>query len=139
MPLHIVKLAVGVSDLAELRAVQLERRKERGFYAFYTRNLPRRQDEVLDDGSIYWVIKGYIQARQRIMGFVPILNKEGAPRHLVKISAKPIPTEMFPYRAFQGWRYLEPKDAPPDRLPGRKPDSEMPAAMMQELRELGLL
>src|SRR5262249_36241718 len=60
MALHLIKLAVGANDLADIRHFQRERRKERGFYCFYTRNQPRRQEEVLDGGSIYWVVKGYI-------------------------------------------------------------------------------
>ena len=138
MPVNLVKLAVGVGDLAELRRVQRERRRERGFYCFYTRNMPRRHEEVLDGGSIYWVIKGFIQARQRIRGFVPIVNRRGRPAVLVKLEAKVVETYSHPRRAFQGWRYLEPADVPRDRPKGAK-GSEMPAAMAQELRELGLL
>ncbi len=139
MAVHLLKLAVGVSDLAELRRLQRQRRRERGFYCFYTRNLPRRQEEVLEGGSIYWVVKGYIQARQRIRGFVPIMNRHGRPAQLVKIEAKLVPTLLQPCRAFQGWRYLETKDAPPDRPAGRARDAEMPPRMVQELRDLGLL
>lgn len=138
MALNVLKLAVGVQDLAELRAFQRERRKERGFTAFYTRNLPRRQDELLDGGSIYWVIKGYIQARQRIRGFMPIVNNHGRPAVLVKIEAKVTPTQPVPHRAFQGWRYLDPADAPRDRKKGAR-GKAMPDAMARELRDLGLL
>jgi len=132
--LHLLKLAVGVSDLAALRRLQRERARERGFYCFYTRNMPRREAEVLDGGSVYWVIKGYIEARQRIRGFVPIVNRHGRPAVLVKL----LPTQPRSHRAFQGWRYLEPDEVPADR-PKRKPGTEMPAAMARELRELGLL
>jgi hypothetical protein len=139
MALHLLKLAVGVNDLADLRKRQRERAKERGFYCFYTRNMPRRQDEVLDGGSVYWVIKGFIEARQRIRGFVPIVNRRGRPAVLVKLEAKIVPTLGQPRRAFQGWRYLTPAEAPPD-LPKRgRGSAEMPAAMARELRELGLL
>jgi hypothetical protein len=138
MTVHILKLAVGVDDLAELRKVQKQRKAERGFYCFYTRNTPRREDEVLDGGSVYWVIKGYIQARQRIRGFVPIVNRRGRPAVLVKLEAKIVPTAGQPRRAFQGWRYLDPKDAPRD-LPKGRGGKEIPPQMAQELRELGLL
>ena len=138
MALHLLKLAVGVDDLAALRRLQRERARERGFYCFYTRNMPRREDEVLDGGSIYWVVKGYIEARQRIRGFVPIVNRHGRPAVLVKLAATVILTEARPHRAFQGWRYLEPHEAPPDRPKGAK-GKDMPAAMVRELRELGLL
>ena len=138
MALHILKLAVGVGDLAELKEAQKERRKERGLYAFYTRNLPKRQDEILDGGSIYWVIKGQIQARQRIKGFLPIVNRRGRPALLVKLEAKLTPTQWRPHRPFQGWRYLEPKDAPKDLPKGGK-TTDLPPKMEAELRELGLL
>jgi len=138
MALHLIKMAVGVSDLAELRRLQKQRRKERGFYCFYTRNMPRRQEEVLAGGSIYWVIKGQVQARQRIRGFIPIINKDGERRCLVKYEAKLVPTLWRRQRPFQGWRYLLPKDAPPDRPPGTK-EGVLPPAMERELRALGLL
>lgn len=138
MALHLIKMAVGVSDFAELRRAQKERRQERGFYAFYTRNMPRRQEEILSGGSIYWVIKGQIQARQRIRGFTPIVNKDGERRCLVNIEAKLTPTLWRRQRPFQGWRYLLPENAPPDRPPGTK-EGALPPAMEKELRALGLL
>jgi hypothetical protein len=139
MALHLIKLAVGVGDLAELRKLQRERRKQRGFSCFYTRNMPRRFEEILDGGSIYWVIKGQVQARQRILGFTPIVNKDGDRRYLVKYAAIFSPTYLQPRRAFQGWRYLLPQDAPPDRPKGQARAKDMPTKMMVELRELGLL
>jgi hypothetical protein len=134
----MLKLSVGATDLADLRRFQRERRQERGFTAFYTRNMPRRQDELLDGGSIYWVIKGYIQARQRILGFLPIVNSEGVPAVLVKVEAKVTPTQPVPRRAFQGWRYLVPADVPRDRKKGAR-GAAMPDAMARALRDLGLL
>ena len=138
MTVHLLKLAVGVSDLAEMREAQRERREERGLYCFYTRNLPRRQDEILEGGSVYWVVKGMIQVRQRIRGFMPIVNRRGHPAVLVKIEAKLTPTEPRLHRAFQGWRYLEPSEAPRDLPKGGK-ISGMPPDMARELRELGLI
>ncbi|HZT52170.1 MAG TPA: DUF1489 domain-containing protein [Stellaceae bacterium] len=138
MALHLLKLAVGVSDVAELRKLQRARAKERGFYCFYTRNMPRRHEEVLDGGSVYWVIRGHIEVRQRIRGFVPIVNRRGRPAVLVKLEAKLVPTDGQPRRAFQGWRYLTPAEAPADR-PKAGRGAAMPPAMARELRELGLL
>lgn len=138
MTLHMLKLAVRVNDLAELRQLQRERAKERGFYCFYTRNMPKRSDEILDGGSVYWVIKGHIQVRQRIRGFVPIVNRRGRPAVLVKLEAKLTPTDGQPRRAFQGWRYLTAEEAPKDRAKAPR-GKEMPPAMARELRELGLL
>jgi hypothetical protein len=138
MALHMLKLAAGISDLAELKEMQKERRKERGVYAFYTRNMPKREDDILDGGSIYWVVKGQIQARQRIKGFKPIINRRGRPAVLVTFEAKLTPTQWRPQRPFRGWRYLEPKEAPKDAPKGAKAKG-LPPKMEAELRELGLL
>jgi len=138
MALHMLKLAAGVRDLAELKELQKERRKERGVYAFYTRNMPKREEEILDGGSIYWVVKGQIQARQRIKGFSPIVNRRGRPAVLVRFEAKLTRTEWRPHRPFRGWRYLEPKAVPKDLPKGGKAKG-LPPKMEAELRELGLL
>lgn len=138
MALNMLKIAAGVSDLDELKELQKERRKERGFYAFYTRNMPKREEEILDGGSIYWVIKGQIQARQRIKSFKPIVNHRGRPAVLVLFEARLTPTQWRPHRAFRGWRYLEPKEAPKDLPKGAKAKG-LPPKMEAELRELGLL
>ena len=138
MALHMLKLAAGISDLAELKEMQKERRKERGVYAFYTRNMPKREDEILDGGSIYWVVKGQIQARQRIKRFKPIINRRGRPAVLVTFEAKLTLTQWRPQRPFRGWRYLEPKEAPKD-LPKVAKAKGLPPKMEAELRELGLL
>lgn len=138
MALHMLKIAAGVGDLAELKRLQKERKRERGIYAFYTRNMPKRREEILDGGSIYWVVKGYIQARQRIKGFRPIVNRRGRPAVLVVFEAKLTPTDWRPRRPFRGWRYLEPAEAPKD-IPQSSAGGDMPPKMAAELRELGLL
>ena len=65
MPLHLLKLAVGVDDLDQLRRLRAARLAERGGNWVWTRNRPRRAEEVLAGGSIYWVIRGQIRVRQR--------------------------------------------------------------------------
>jgi hypothetical protein len=139
MALHLIKLAVGVEDVAQLRRLQKERRRERGRYVFYTRHLPRRREEILDSGSIYWVIKGHVRVRQRILGFIPVVEEDGERYCLVRYDPKAIETVWQPKRPFQGWRYLVPKDAPPDRPAHAAGDDELPPAIAQELRALGLL
>jgi hypothetical protein len=135
MALHLVKLAVGIDDLAQLRRVRAERAAERGGNWIHTRNRPRRADEVLDGGSIYWVIRGHIRVRQRVTGF-RIMREEGGRRYcVIAVDPQLVPTVPRPYRPFQGWRYLVPADAPPD-LQGREPP---PDQMLAELRALGLL
>ncbi len=139
MALHLIKLAVGVDDVAHLRKLQKERRRERGRYVFYTRHMPRRSEEILDGGSIYWVIKGYVRARERILGFIPVVEEDGERYTLVRYDPKIVETVWQPKRPFQGWRYLLPKDAPPDRPANAAAEGDLPDAMAQELRALGLL
>jgi hypothetical protein len=137
--LHLIKLAVGIDDVPHLRQVQKERRRERGRSVFYTRHLPRREAEIVDGGSIYWVIKGFVRARQRILEFIPVVEDDGERYCLVRYELKLVETLWQPKRPFQGWRYLAPKDAPPDRPRGAAPESELPERMARELRALGLL
>lgn len=139
MPLHLLKMAVGVGDLDQMRRLQKERRMERGGSWFFTRNMPRRHEELLDGGSVYWVIKGQVRVRQRILGFTPMVGEEGRRFIAVAYNSRLVPTLWQPRRPFQGWRYLLPEDAPPDRPSGLAGDDDMPLAMAQELRALGLL
>ena len=138
MTLHLIKLAVGTEDVADLRRWQRLRRKERGFSAFYTRNTPRRAVELLDGGSIYWVIKGYVRARQRLKGFTSTVNDDGQPRCVVAYDMQLMQTVLVPKRPFQGWRYREAKDAPADWA-GATVAADLPPKMVEELRLLGLL
>lgn len=138
MALNLIKLAVGAEDIADLRQWQRRRKKERGFSAFYTRNTPRRAEELLDGGSIYWVIKGYVRVRQLLKGFTSTVDDEGQPLCVVRYDMRLVPTVAVPKRPFQGWRYLEGKDAPPD-WKGSKGSAELPPKLAEELRSLGLL
>lgn len=138
MALNLIKLAVGAEDIADLRQWQRRRKKERGFSAFYTRNTPRRAEELLDGGSIYWVIKGYVRVRQLLKGFTSTVDDEGQPLCVVRYDMRLVPTVAMPKRPFQGWRYLEGKDAPPD-WKGSKGSAELPPKLAEELRSLGLL
>jgi hypothetical protein len=139
-PLHLVKLAVGVGDLDQLRRIRAERLAERGWSAVYTRNHPRRAAAVLAGGSIYWVIKGQIRVRQRVIGFRRERDDNGRGYCLIEVDPVLVPTLLRPFRAFQGWRYLPPADAPRDAPAGPDGDfSTMPERMVRELRELGLI
>jgi hypothetical protein len=144
MTVHLLKLSVGSTDIEDLAAFQRERLRQSGRNGgtprlwHRTRHMPRRREELLDGGSIYWVIGGRIRARQRLVGFESDQDADGRKICRFMLDAELVPTEPWPHRAFQGWRYLDPKDAPPDRPPGEV-DAEMPAAMVAELRELGLL
>lgn len=136
MALHLLKLAVGIDDIEQLRRVRTVRATERGGHWVYTRNCPRRAADVLDGGSIYWVIRGLISVRQMVTGFR--VDPDASGRRYCLIEIDPVLVATFPRscRAFQGWRYLSPDDAPPDRaLEGAPP----PEQMLAELRGLGLL
>jgi hypothetical protein len=137
-PLHLLKMAVGIADLEDLRRVRAVRRLERGGSWVYTRNRPRRAEEVLAGGSIYWVIRGQVRVRQPVTGFRIEREENGRPYCLIEVDETLVPTLWRPWRPFQGWRYLTVADAPPDRLDGA--DGELPpAGMLAELRALGLI
>jgi hypothetical protein len=143
--LHIVKLCVGCDSIEDLAAWQkqrlarLRRRNPKARLRHVTRNTPRRGDEVLDGGSLYWVIKGLAQVRQRIIGLKPALDEEGQPACAIELGVKLVRTEFVPWRPFQGWRYLEAADAPPDRTASRGHNDALPPKLAAELRALGLL
>ena len=136
MPLHLLKLAVGVDSIDHLRRLRAARRAERGASWVYTRNYPRRAEEVLAGGSIYWVIRGQIRVRQLVTGFRGEHDDNGRRYCLVEVDEGLISTVPRPWRPFQGWRYLPPADAPPDRSRAGEPPSDR---MLAELRSLGLI
>ncbi len=144
MALHLIKLAVGIDDLAHLRTVQAERRRQRrqaprSPHWVYTRNTPRRSGELLGGGSLYWVVRGLIRCRQELVGFDEDVDAEDGRKYCrIKLKRTIVPTTPRACKAFQGWRYLEPDNAPPDLSKGDS-DAEMPAEMVAELKRLGLL
>ena len=145
MTVHLVKMAVGIDSLDHLAEVQKQRRArlkaERGkpILIHKTRNTPKREDEIVKAGSIYWIVKGFIRVRQRILGFERGVNREGKPFCEIRLDPKLVRTVPLPHKPMQGWRYLEDADKPAD-LTGKAAEAEeMPAAMMLKLRELGLL
>jgi hypothetical protein len=140
MGLHLVKLCVGAEAIEDLAAWQRRFCKRLNLEVPYhtTRMIPKRTDEVLDGGSLYWVIKGLIQVRQRLTGIEPFEDGEGVKRCRLVLDPDLIPTKPYPRRPFQGWRYLRAEDAPGD-LPPEALDEDMPAEMRRDLLELGLL
>ena len=143
MAVHLVKMAVGLEDVGALRAIQARRirpgkRGARAVVCHRTRFRPRRAEEIVDGGSIYWVIRGYIQARQRVHEIVSVIGNDGALRCELRLDPVLVKTEPRPMRPFQGWRYLHPASSPADLTLGGS-DAEPPPAMAAELRRLGLL
>ncbi|MCW5731787.1 MAG: DUF1489 domain-containing protein [Alphaproteobacteria bacterium] len=140
MTLNLIKLCVGIDSIEHLQKVQKQRRGRRKVNYHYTRQMPQRGEEIVGRGSIYWVIKGFIRVRQPILA-LDIVHLEEEGRHC-RISLDPalVAVEPTPFRAFQGWRYLEPKDAPPDlKGGGGKARAAMPPELIAELKQLGLL
>jgi len=142
--LHLIKLCVGCDSIRDLEDWIKERRKgkagvRRRERDHTTRMAPKRAAEILNGGSLYWVIRGQIMCRERILDIRPFVDKGGIGRCHIVLDCKPVPVEPRPYRAFQGWRYLAAHDAPRD-LDGAAPGArDMPEALRRELRSLGLL
>lgn len=144
MALHLVKLCVGIDSLEDLQAyvdTQNAMQKARGeeprrFHT--TRMTPRRREEVLDGGSLYWIIKGNIQCRSRILDLQAVTGSDGIGRCRIVMNPEIIPTQWQPRRAFQGWRYLKAEDAPADDINGNGVRS-VPPELRRELADLGLL
>ena len=136
MPLHLLKLAVGVDSIDHLHHIRAARRAERGGSWVYTRNHPRRTGEVLAGGSIYWIIRGYIRVRQRVGGFRSEREENGRRCCLIEVDELLVPTVARAWRPFQGWRYLPAADAPPDRAAVGEVAADR---MLAELELLGLI
>ena len=142
--LHLIKLCVGADSLVDLRDWmtarfgEAERRGARR-HAHVTRMVPKRAAELLDGGSLFWVIKGQIAARQRLIGVEPFRDADGIGRCRLWLDEEVVAVAPRPMRAFQGWRYYEPKDAPPDLDESQPGLAAMPEALRRELATLGLL
>jgi hypothetical protein len=143
MSLNLLKLCVGaesVEDLEAWIAKRLESRRRAGdpVEQFHTtRMVPKRIDELLDGGSLYWVIKGGVQCRQKLLDIRPFTDQEGIGRCHLVFEPLVVRTEWQPRRPFQGWRYLTAADAPAELVAGG--DEAVPAHLRRELAELGLL
>lgn len=145
MTVHLIKLAVGVEDvehLAQIQAARIQANAAAGLGPYprhITRQRPRREAELLDGGSIYWVIKGAIRARQSLRALEGLVDEEGVSRCAIVLDAKLHPTQAKPHRAFQGWRYLDPAKAPGDATAGEALGQEVPEELARALDDLGLL
>jgi hypothetical protein len=141
--LHLIKLSVGPGSLADLARWQNARLKEKKkkreplLLQHVTRMTPKRAEELLNGGSIYWVIKGQIVARQTLVDLKPV-KRNGKPYCAIVYQPKLILVARRRHRPFQGWRYLLPKDAPPD-ITDPKSAKNLPQSLKVELADLGLL
>lgn len=134
MTIHMVKLCVGAEDIGDLEAWQqrLMQRADRPYH--HTRMMPRQIDQLLDGGSIYWVIKGWILVRQPILQVNEITDRYGKKACELVFDPKLVKVEPSPKRPFQGWRYLKPGDAPKD-LSKRESQQAIPSALRTELKQ----
>lgn len=145
MALHLIKLCVGCDSVRELedwikqKLKDKRRRREKAEHIHRTRMVPKRADELTDGGSLYWVIRGEVMCRQRIRAVRPFRDKDGVGRCGLVLEPKVVLVSPRPYRAFQGWRYLPPADAPPDLDRAAPGAAAMPEKLRRELRELGLM
>jgi hypothetical protein len=139
--LHIAKLAVGVRDIDHIRALQAERLRTSPPLRHRTRNFPRRGNEVLDGGSLYWVISGSMLARQRILDIVEDERDDLTPCTSFILDHCVVPLIGRPTRPFQGWRYLSAEAAPADLDESVMAMGEdmLPPVLRRELRALCLI
>lgn len=134
MTVHLLKLCVGVASVERLEEIQRRRLRASGRLVHVTRQTPRRAAEILDGGSLYWVIGGHIRVRQRITGIETFSDDDGIRRCALHLDPALVRTVPQARRPHQGWRYLNPADAPADLTGGDEGDLEIAA----ELKELGL-
>lgn len=136
MALHLSRVAFGAAALADL-VQRIEANRTGDTVRLTTRYLPKRHAEILDGGSLYWIIKHQLVGRARVLGF------EDTPEGRVNIvlEAKVIPVNPIARRAHQGWRYLEDKDTPSDLGSVREGEdvSDLPPTLMSELADLSLI
>jgi len=142
MALHLMKLCVGADSVETLelrndRRIAFSREAGLGNIAeITTRMFPRRHEDILDGGSLYWIVKGVMLIRQRIISLEPRRGEDGVERCAIIMDGELVPTQAQPRRAFQGWRYLSEADAPVDI---KYRDRKTPSALRAQLAELGLL
>lgn len=139
MALHLIKLAVGCESVKDLTERAAARARLGGRHIHVTRMVPKRDAELLDGGSLYWVIRGEIAAREKLVAIEPFRDGEGIGRCRLVLEPEVHPVSPRPMRPFQGWRYLTASDAPLDLGKAAEGIAEMPETMRRELRELGLL
>jgi len=139
MTLHLMKLCVGSSSLEELSNWQSGLMRRYGQCFHTTRMYPKRVDELIDGGSIYWIMGGVISVRQRLLDIERFTDADGIKRCHLILDPDLVLTRPKPHRPFQGWRYLMPEAAPSDLSVSGDTLKEIPDDMRRELVELGLI
>ncbi len=138
--LNIIKLCVGAESVEDLLAWHESHHGvwTAGTTEHITRMWPKREAELLNGGSLYWVIKGVVQARQRLLGLEERRGADGILRCALVLDAEVVRTQAAQRRPFQGWRYLDPAESPRDLPKGRSRDDVLPAGLALALAEIGL-
>lgn len=138
---NLVKLSVGsesVESLIEWQEFYAKRWSD-GLPRHVTRMWPKREEEILNGGSIFWVIKGLIQCRQRILRLDEVTGEDEIRRCAIVLHPDIHRTQTAPKRPFQGWRYLKPEDTPSDLRDGRASEEALPTELRQALAEIGVI
>ncbi|MBF9029135.1 DUF1489 family protein [Rhodobacterales bacterium HKCCE3408] len=138
--LHLIKLCVGAESPEDLLAWRAANPSPlgKGLNRHTTRMWPKREDELLDGGSLYWVFRGLVRARQRIVRLDEVIGADGIRRCGIILDAELIRTAPMPKRAFQGWRYLPDADAPRD-LDRTRAHEDLPAPLERALADIGVV
>jgi hypothetical protein len=145
MALHLIKLCVGCDTVKELEdwiRQKLKERKRRRLpleHIHTTRMVPKRADELLQGGSLFWVVRGQVMCRERLIAIRPFVDRDGVGRCRLALDGKVVLVEPRPCRPFQGWRYLAPNEAPRDLRRAAPGAARMPEVLRRELQSLGLL
>lgn len=140
-PLNLIKLSVGSDSVDSIIAWQATARAQGadGIPRHVTRMWPKRAAELLDGGSIYWVVQGVIQCRQRILRLDEVIREDGIRRCGIVLGSQMIRTTTVLKRPFQGWRYLLGTEAPVDLPRGRANEEALPASLSAALADIGVL
>ena len=138
---NLIKLSVGTEDVDGLQAWQHNERAQApdGLPRHVTRMWPKREAEILNGGSIYWVIKGELLCRQKVARLDEHIGQDGIRRCAIVLEPKLIRVAPALRRPFQGWRYLETADAPPDLRAAQEGDAALPSELNRALAEIGVL
>ena len=139
--INLIKLSVGTESVEDLQAWHRNVRAQGGdgLPRHVTRMWPKREKEILNGGSIYWVIKGVIQCRQRILRLDEVIGHDGIRRCAIMLEPELIRTVQATKRPFQGWRYLKPEDSPADLPEGRENEEALPPELAGALADIGVL
>lgn len=138
---NLIKLSVGTENVEDLALWHATKRAQTpdGLPRHVTRMWPKRESEIINGGSIYWVIKGAIQCRQKVIRLDEFIGSDGIRRCAIVLDPTLIRTQNSLRRPFQGWRYLPVSDAPPDLPEGRSDEEVLPIELNQALAEIGVL